>query len=171
MISDKLTLKTITLSFIIMSVLSCTTDKMEDNNLGLYNDIDLALVNENDWNMSNTILDLINKHRSEKGKSILKKDTLYATAYAVKHSKYMISTDNVSHDFFYFRSNGLKSKGVIDVSENVAYGYSSAQTVVNAWLKSEAHREVIEGDFSNIGFGVLKSSLKDRYYFTTLFYK
>ncbi|MDD7886250.1 CAP domain-containing protein [Flavivirga sp. 57AJ16] len=148
-------------------IFSCTTVENMDND---YN-IDLALVNQNNWSMSNDILYLINQYRAKEGKSVFVKDTLYATAYAVKHTKHMISTNNVSHDYFYYRSNGLKDKGAIKVSENVAYGYSSANSVVNAWLGSESHRKVIEEDYSNVGFGVLKSLSNNRYYFTMLFYK
>ncbi len=154
---------------IILSMSSCSTNKIKDDN-NFYDDFDLDIVHQNDWVMSDDILYFINEHRIHEGKKPLIKDTLYATAYAVKHSQYMISKSDVNHDLFFLRSNGLKAKGAIRVSENVAYGYTSAQSVVNAWLNSESHKKVIESDYSNIGFGVLKS-LDDKYYFTTLFYK
>ena len=168
MLANKLILKMIMFFYVLLSVLSCTANKVMDDNM--YTSIDLSLVNQNDWTMSDDILYLINMHREEEAKRPLIKDSLYASAYAVKHSKYMISTGNASHDYFYLRSDELKNKGAIHVSENIAYGYASAQSVVNAWLKSEPHRKIIEGDYYNIGFGVLKS-LDNKYYFTTLFYK
>jgi len=145
---------------------SCSTNNDEQPTQS----IDLELVNENDWEMSNNILNLINIHRASIGKSIIEKDTSYATAYAVHHSKYMETIDRVNHDNFFIRSTFLKEKGAVAVSENIAYAYSSAESVVNAWLKSDPHKEIIEGDFSHIGFGVIKSS-NSRYYYTTIYYK
>ena len=50
----------------------------------------------------------------------------------------MVDNNEVSHANFYKRSDYLKANaGATKVSENVAYGYSSAESVVNAWLKSE----------------------------------
>ena len=40
------------------------------------------------------------------------------------------------------------------VSENVAYGYSSAEAVVNAWIKSEGHRENMLGDHTHFGISI-----------------
>lgn len=147
------------LFFIIAFSISCTSEEINDNN---DTNIDLSLVTENDWLMSEDILFLINKHRTENSLNSLVKDSAYATAYAVKHSKYMIETQSVNHNNFFIRSNGLKERGAVNVSENVAYGYSSPESVVNAWLNSEGHREVIEGDFTSIGFGVIKSELNNK---------
>ena len=68
------------------------------------------------------------------------------------------------------RSEALKSKGAITVGENVAYGYNSAEDVVTAWLNSTSHRNIIEGNFTHSGFGVIAAQ-GNRYYFTQLFYK
>lgn len=147
-------------------LVSCSTDEINNSS-----DIDLSLVNENNWIMSNNILNYINDYRLQNDLNLLIKDSSYATAYAVSHSKYMIETQSVNHNNFFVRSNGLKNRGAIKVSENVAYGYTSAQSVVNAWLNSQEHKEIIEGDFTNIGFGVIKSELNNKYYFTTIYYK
>jgi uncharacterized protein YkwD len=156
---------------VICTILSCTADKITANDLDLYSNIDLALVDQNDWKMSDNILYLINEHRAQIGETLLIKDTLYATACAIKHSEYMIAMNQVNHDYFYSRSNELKRHGAINVSENIASGYTTAQSTVNAWLQSESHRKTIEGDFSFIGFGIIKSPQTNRYYYTTLLYK
>jgi len=75
-----------------------------------------------------------------------------------------------SHDYFFRRSNGLKHyAGATKISENIAYGYRSAESVVNAWLNSQDHRAVIEGDFTHIGFGIIKT-IEDKFYYTLIFY-
>lgn len=157
--------KILILSF---SLFSCSTSEGEQN--APSEEINLELVNENEWQMSQAVLEQINLYRTNLGKNSLIEDRSYATAYAVKHSKYMEASKNINHHNFFIRSSALKNKGASSVSENIAYGYSSAKTVVNAWLKSEAHKNIIEGDFSHVGFGIIKS-LEGRYYYTTIYYK
>ena len=57
-----------------------------------------------------------------------------------------------------------------ELSENVAYGYSTSQTVVKAWIKSDGHRGTIEGDFTNFDVSAEKSE-NGRWYFTNIFIK
>lgn len=134
------------------------------------NNIDLSLVNENNWEYSEEIFQLINAHRISIGKTQLLTDSLFATAYAVEHSKYMIETKTVNHDNFNMRYQGLINQGANNVGENVAFGYNSANSVFNAWLNSEHHRYIIEYNYTHVGFGVIKSSFNDKYYYTLLFY-
>jgi len=132
--------------------------------------IDINLAEQNDWIISNEILNLINEHRIKQGRFPLIKDSLYATAYAVDHSNYMIANKLINHNNFLIRSQGLKSRGATRVSENIAYAYHSASSVLKAWLNSDSHRNTLEGDFTHIGFGVLRSP-EQKYYFTLLLYK
>ena len=67
-------------------------------------------------------------------------------------------------------ANYLKAKGAARVSENVAYGYRSPEEVVSAWLKSESHKEAIEGDFTHSGLSVVKNE-KGIAFFTQIFIK
>lgn len=132
--------------------------------------IDVNLAHETDWTMANDILDLINDHRISIGLEPIKRDQQYASAYAVEHTKYMINVETINHDNFSVRSKALKDRGAKAVGENVAYGYRTAESVVNAWLNSSAHRNVIEGAYTHSGFGVMKDP-KGNYYFTQLFYR
>ncbi len=132
--------------------------------------IDLTLIKENDWKMANEILLLINKHRANVGLEPLKKDEHYASALSVGHTKYMIDKGQINHDNFSFRSQSLKLMGAIVVGENVAFGYDTAETVVTAWLHSESHKKIIEGNYTHSGFGIIKS-IHGIYYYTLLFYR
>ncbi|GAL68960.1 CAP domain-containing protein [Jejuia pallidilutea] len=90
---------------------------------------------------------------------------------AFSHTDYMVDTQTVSHANFFTRSNYLKSKaGAKSVSENVAYGYSSAESVVGAWLRSESHKNNIEGDFTYFDVSAEKD-INDKWYFTNIFIK
>lgn len=96
-------------------------------------------------------------------------DQAYASAYAVEHTDYMIELSQINHDNFHIRSKALKDRGALRVGENVAYGYEDAASLVNSWLNSPSHREIIEGNYTHSGFGVFKNE-KNRYFFTQLFY-
>ncbi len=132
--------------------------------------IDLNLAQETDWRMADEILVRINEHRTSIGLSEIIKDQQYASAYAVDHTQYMIDIEKINHDNFSVRSKALKDRGAKVVGENVAFGYTTAEAVVTAWLNSEGHREIIEGNYTHSGFGIMKSS-RGKYYFTQLFYR
>ena len=149
---------------------SCSKDAPEEFIQESNYVIDLNLAMETDWAMADEILILINDHRANLGLDAIKKDQQYASAYAVDHTMYMIDVNNINHDNFVERSQALKDRGAKMVAENVAYGYHSAEAVVNAWLNSPGHRSVIEGRYSHSGFGVLKNS-EGRYFYTQLFYR
>jgi uncharacterized protein YkwD len=116
------------------------------------------------------ILELINSHRLSVGLNPLQNmDLIKSQAY--NHTDYMVETQEVSHDYLYDRSNFLKKNaGAKSVSENVAYGYTSATALVNAWIKSEGHKANIEGDFTNFDISAEKAT-NGKWYYTNIFIK
>lgn len=116
------------------------------------------------------ILELINSHRIGMGLNALQNhNTIKAVAYT--HTDYMVEVNNVSHDNFFQRKNSLiQNASATRVSENVAYAFSSAQSVVNAWLNSEGHRANIEGDFTDFDVSAEKNG-EGKWYFTNIFIK
>lgn len=143
---------------------SCSTDSIEEEKI---ENITQSYVPETKQ-IEIEILELINAHRISIGLSTLNNlSAIKAQAYG--HTDYMIKEQQVSHDNFYQRSTRLKDNpGAEAVAENVAYAFSSAQSVVNAWLNSEGHREVIEGDFTNFDISAEKD--KDgKWYYTNIF--
>lgn len=50
----------------------------------------------------------------------------------------------------------------------MAYGFETAQGVVNAWVKSDAHRKAMEGEATHFGISV-KRDTKGKNYFTNIF--
>lgn len=154
---------------LIMTTASCSKDEpavVEEANYTV--DINLAL--ETDWQMADDILALVNDHRASIGLDAIKRDQGYASAYAVEHTQYMIDQGKISHDNFTFRQEALKNQGAVLVSENVAYGYKTAEEVVNAWLNSPGHRKAIEGLYTHSGFGIMTNE-RGNYYFTQIFYR
>ncbi|OUR98986.1 hypothetical protein A9Q86_13020 [Flavobacteriales bacterium 33_180_T64] len=116
------------------------------------------------------ILELINAHRINEGLEPLNNhNTIKAVAFT--HTDYMVEEDNVSHDNFFQRQNSLiNNASATSVSENVAYAFSSAQSVVNAWLNSEGHRENIEGDYTDFDISAEQNE-EGKWYFTNIFIK
>ena len=116
------------------------------------------------------ILELINEHRITNGLSALN-DHGTIKAVAFTHTDYMIEVDNVSHDNFFQRKQSLQDNAnAVLVSENVAYGFSSAESVVNAWLNSDSHRENIEGNFTDFDISAEQNE-EGKWYFTNIFIK
>jgi len=116
------------------------------------------------------ILSLVNDHRVANGYSSLEKLQVIKSQTA-NHTNYMIKNEKISHDFFYQRKEYLnKNTNSINVGENVAYGYSSAQSVLTAWLNSENHKKNIEGDFTHFEISAAQDS-KGKWYYTNIFVK
>ncbi|NRB60538.1 MAG: CAP domain-containing protein [Winogradskyella sp.] len=116
------------------------------------------------------IMELINAHRITSGLNPLN-DHVTVKAVAFTHTDYMIEEDNVSHDNFFLRQQSLQDNANANiVSENVAYGFNSAEAVVNAWLNSPSHRETIEGNFTDFDISAEQNN-EGRWYFTNIFIK
>jgi len=116
------------------------------------------------------ILKLINEHRLSLGLNALSMNA-FIYQEAVSHSNFMIENSTMSHEGFSERAARITDTlGVGRVGENVAYGYSSAEAVVEGWLNSDGHRRNIENpDYNLTG---ISASLNDdnRYYFTQIFF-
>jgi uncharacterized protein YkwD len=84
----------------------------------------------------------------------------------------MVITGEISHANFSDRAQNLITNAKAKtVSENVAYGYISAQAVVNGWINSDSHRAIIENpDLTHFGIST-KSDKEGKNYFTHIFIK
>ena len=88
-----------------------------------------------------------------------------------EHNVYMIANNLVNHSYFQERSDNIRSVlGASNVSEIVAYNYIQPQGVLDAWMRSPSHKEVIEGNFTDFGVSITKSPL-GKNYFTVIFIK
>ncbi|WP_341215426.1 CAP domain-containing protein [uncultured Wocania sp.] len=154
------------LALLAILTFSCTTDSIDEK----ADDLVENLVVPPTKTIEIEILELINNHRLSLGLNPLA-DLTIVKSVAYSHTDYMVDKNEVSHDNFYTRSNYLKSKaGAKKVSENVAYGYSSAESVVKAWIRSDGHRATIEGDFSNFNISAEKNE-DGKWYYTNIFIK
>jgi uncharacterized protein YkwD len=116
------------------------------------------------------VLELINAYRVQQGLSEL----LYldeGSLQAKTHNEHMIEQDEVCHHFFGNRYQALvNTVNAKSASENVAYGFRTAEAVVNAWIKSDGHRKNMEGEHTHFGISV-KEAKDGKLYFTNIFVK
>ncbi|AXP82615.1 hypothetical protein CJ739_3553 [Mariniflexile rhizosphaerae] len=162
----KLFMKLPLLALLAILSFSCTTDSLDDK----ADAIELSLITPETKTIEVEILELINNHRLSMGLTALS-DMTVVKSVAFTHTDYMVDNNEVSHANFYKRSDYLKANaGATKVSENVAYGYSSAESVVRAWLKSDGHRANIEGDFTNFDLAA-EQNAEGKWYYTNIFIK
>ncbi|MEO6348441.1 MAG: CAP domain-containing protein [Aquaticitalea sp.] len=153
-------------TFMAVLTFSCSTEEMPNNAID-----SATLANAPAaTTMEIEILELINEHRIGMGLNPLHNMNIIKSV-ALTHTDYMVEVNEVNHDNFYQRRNSLvQNAGAITVSENVAYGYSSAQTVVTAWINSESHRANIEGNYTDFDISAEQNS-EGRWYYTNMFIK
>lgn len=162
-------MKLITTNLIAMAMLclcaSCSTDEINeiDNSANLENTLSV----ENIDTFSSEVLLLINAHRATLDLPALLTHR-EAKNEALDHTAYMIQRNRISHDNFSDRSDYLKANGAQVVSENVAFGFRTAQDVVQGWLDSPDHRTAIEGNFTHSGVSVARNE-NGIHYFTQIF--
>ncbi|AMC11706.1 hypothetical protein Lupro_10695 [Lutibacter profundi] len=158
------------LSLVLLSSILFSCSKEDD---GIYFNENSEIINANVsyTEIETEILNLINDYRVSEGLTSLKPLNIIS-GVADGHTKYMVEIGEVNHDNFNQRTQTLvENAGAISVGENVAYGFNSAQGVVNGWLNSDSHREIIENpNYTHFGIST-ESNNEGRNYFTQIFIK
>jgi uncharacterized protein YkwD len=116
------------------------------------------------------IFNLLNQERTSRGLAPLSLSNSLISA-AQHHATNMANMVRMAHDLpgadlptlldrlRYYRYN-YRNAG-----ENIAYGYPSAQSVMNAWMNSSGHRaNILNSNFTEVGIGVRYSSGGIPYY-------
>lgn len=150
----------------LLGFTSCSTDSAAEDTI---NSIEVPLAPQTKQ-IEIEIMELINAYRINEGLNPLNEhNTVKAVAFT--HTDYMIEVDNVSHDNFFQRKQSLQVNANANiVSENVAYGFNSAESVVNAWINSPSHKDNIEGDFTDFDVSAEQNN-EGKWYFTNIFIK
>lgn len=163
-----ITLKLASLALISTLFFACSPEEDDGIYFAETNEIDVA-TKVSYSTMESKILDLVNAHRKSMNLSELNTMNLVSSV-ADDHTNYMIQNGMVSHDNFAQRATTLQNNANANkVGENVAYGYGTAEGVVNGWLNSPGHKEIIETeDYTHFGISTEKDS-SGRNYFTHIF--
>lgn len=155
------------LAICMFSLTSCSKESIEEMETA---DLTTKLEPVKYSSIEMEVLDLVNFYREQQGLSEL----LYldeGSVQAASHNQHMIENDEVCHDFFGSRYQALvESVNAKAVSENVAFGYRTADAVVNAWIKSDGHRKNMVGEHTHFGISV-KEGKDGKFYFTNIFVK
>ena len=150
-----------------ISTISCAKQSIEDE-VNSYNHTAEEIVNFNYSEIESSILELVNAHRKSLELEPLK-PIAEVSLEAESHNYYMLEVGKVSHDNFGARyENLVEAVGAKSVSENVGFGYRTAEAVVNAWLNSDGHKKNIEGNHYYYGVSVVDDA-EGRNYFTNIF--
>ncbi|WP_417370488.1 CAP domain-containing protein [Gelidibacter japonicus] len=154
------------LALLAIITFSCSSEDLQENSIdnSILKNAPTAKVIELE------ILELINNHRTGLNLAPLNNLSIIKSV-AFTHTDYMVSVNQVNHDNFFQRKSSLvQHASATKVTENVAYAYSSAESVVNAWLNSPSHKANIEGDFTDFDISAEKNS-EGKWYFTNIFIK
>jgi uncharacterized protein YkwD len=155
----------IILLVVSLSLLSCSKEEVAPNQPASTTQVNAKF---NYTTEELELLNLINEYRVSKGLKTLEKVD-YISVVSEGHDHYMIQEGKPSHDYFQDRFEALsKNLGAKNVSENVAYNYSSPQNVLKAWLASEGHRANIEGNHTHFGVAI-RANAEGKKYYTNLF--
>lgn len=153
----------------ILFFMSCSSDNVENNQDPF---LENAIEQKDSYTeLEYEVVSVINEYRSSINLpplSILNS----VSGAAQSHSKYMASHKNMNHDNFNARSNYLmENENAQIILENVAYGYNTAQDVVNAWIRSASHKtNILNPSVTHFGLSIQKDN-RGRKYYTNIFIK
>lgn len=120
----------------------------------------------------NKIFNLINKYRYSFGSAPIGYDVFLADI-ARRHSREMATSfTTFGHNGFENRVEKLSEISYKEVSENVATYKGdpiNEEIIVQFWLKSERHRNIIQGNYHKTGIGIAKKPNESIYFITQLF--
>ena len=106
------------------------------------------------------VFELVNQERAKAGLKALEMDTNLQKAADLR-------AQEISKKFSHTRPDGSSFSTVLGEfgikykksGENIAYGYNTAEKVMNAWMNSQGHRaNILNSDFEKIGIGVYTDS-------------
>lgn len=165
-------MKKITLTFLSLFIFSLLFTSCESDDNAVFTEeqsiSDIALTYTA---MEQDIINLVNDYRITNGLPELNLLNI-VSAEAIDHTNYMVQVGELNHDNFAVRHQNLVARAnAKSVAENVAYGYLSADGVVNAWVNSDGHKRNIENsEFTHMGISMKKDE-NGRPYFTNIFIK
>ena len=121
--------------------------------------------------MAVEVLRYINKHRTEmRLKPLVMNNVIskIASEHSVNMGEKKVPFGHQGMDDRVARANKELKQHASAWAENIASGQNTAKGVVEMWLKSQGHRENIEGDYNQTGIGIAKGS-DGSLYFTQIF--
>ena len=140
--------------FLFIILLSCTKDERVDYVIHSYPFSQTEL----------SVMQVTNEHRVSIGlNTLIPVEDFGYLCY--QHNQYMIEKNIINHDYFSERSNNIiNTYHASSVGEVIAYNYTTPISVLQAWLDSPEHKQIIEGNFTHFGVSVSQDSNNHKYY-------
>jgi uncharacterized protein YkwD len=120
----------------------------------------------NSLSYAEQVVVLVNQERAAYGLSALRISENVTAAAMIRATEIQTSFSHTRPDGRSF-STALTQKNVSfrGAGENIAYGQSSPEVVVDAWMNSEGHRaNILNEKFTTIGIGYLQSANGTKYW-------
>lgn len=150
----------------LLLITSCTSKELESSQINP-NLITIYNYKKCELNLAK----LINDYRKSIGLNELELCN-HLSYKSEEHNFYMIANNVVNHAYFQERSENITNVlAAVKVDEIVAYNYISPEGALSAWLQSPSHKVAIEGDFTDFGLAISKSSESGKNYYTVIFIK
>lgn len=162
--------KIVTLFALLFTITILTSCSSDNDNLDANENAVALSKNYSHSSEELELLDLVNAHRVSKGLNALQ--IIEHISYEGSlHNDYMIATNSVNHDGFETRKINLQQVlGASRVGENVAYGFSTSQATVNAWINSDSHYANLMGAYTHFGVSI-KMDTNGKKYYTNMYIK
>ncbi len=135
-----------------------------------WTEITMTKAEKEAWNRSKAVLELLNQQRAANGLQALTTNHLLYQAATVRAKE-------LAQSFSHVRPNGENPFTVLDLyeisyntaGENIAKGYATPESVVNAWMNSSGHRaNILDSDFQSAAIGVYQDT-NGTYYWSLFF--
>lgn len=160
-------LQTLFITANLILLFSCTPeDKVADQSL------QSQIITKYDYSLDeNHLVEIINNYRTSQGLNALQ-IVNHVSFKSQEHNTYMINNNVVNHDLFTERSNNIMQVlGAIRVGENIAYNFTTPESVLFAWLQSPGHKVNLDGDYTHIGISITINPENGKKYYTNMFMK
>lgn len=110
------------------------------------------------------VYNLVNQQRAARNLPPLVTDPVLDNA-AWQWANYLASTNQFFHSSAEWRNSMIGHAGWIYSGENIAAGYSSASSVMNAWMGSDGHREnILNPNYTGIGVAYVQGGSYGHYW-------
>ncbi|MDH6182310.1 putative cell wall-binding protein [Microbacteriaceae bacterium SG_E_30_P1] len=114
--------------------------------------------------MAGEVFTLVNQQRASQGLPALVSDPTLDHA-AATWAQYLASTGQFIHSSSSWRSDMISGAGWTFSGENIAAGYPSSSTVMNAWMNSSGHRaNILNGSYVGVGIGYVSGGPYGHYW-------
>lgn len=135
-----------------------------------WKELTMSATEKEAWTRSKAVLELMNQQRANNGlQTLTTNDLLYQAA--------TVRAKELEQSFSHIRPDGTDPFTVLDTydisyytaGENIAKGYATPESVMNAWMNSDGHRaNILDSDFQSADIGVYQGA-NGTYYWSIFF--